>query len=89
MTSFFAGTSGVKKSASYNIELRIRPFGGVFQLKHLSNLVEDGTSHWNNFFQAPEQIPAQADIEMRAQINTAAITDASISAGFDIILIES
>ncbi len=89
MTSFFASTSGAKKTASYNIELRVRPFGGVFQLKHISNVTEDGTSHWNHLYQAPEQIPAQSDIEMRVQINTSTITAASVSAGFDIILVDS
>ena len=88
MTSFFAGTSGAKKTATYNVELRIRPFGGVFQLKHLSALSEDGSSHWNHLYQAPERIPGRADIEMRAQINTTSVTESALSAGFDIILVD-
>ena len=88
LMSLFAATSGAKKTASYNIELRIRPFGGVFQLKHQSNVIEDGTSNWNHLFQALGRIPNKSDIEVRAKINTSSITVASVSAGFDLILVD-
>lgn len=89
MLSFYGAVSGAKKTASYNISLLARPFGKVFQLKHLSSLIEEGTSHWNHQFQVPQRYPERTDIEMRAQINTAAVTGASVSAGFDIVLLDN
>lgn len=88
MLSFYAGLSGAKRSASYNVEMLARPVGGVFQIKHLSNLTEDGTSHWNHQYQLPQPFPQRTDIEMRVSINTAPITDASVSAGFDLVLVD-
>jgi len=88
LTSFYAGNNGAKKSSDYEIELRLRPTGGVFQIKHLSSLFEDGISQWNYMYQVPEPLAAKTDIEMRGQALTAAITEATLAAGFDLILVD-
>ena len=89
LTSFYAGTAGANKSSNYKVELRARPAGQVFQIKHLSNLADSGTSHWNHLYQAPEVFAAKTDIEMRCQVLAAGVTAATVSAGFDIILLNN
>jgi len=89
MRSFFAGTAGGNRSTNYVIDLFARPFGQVFQLKHKSALVESGTSHWNHIYTEPEIFQEKTDIVIRVQITDNAITGASVSAGFDIVLVDN
>ena len=65
-----------------------RPDGGVFQLKHLSSLMETGTSLFNHEYVEPEVFSAKTDIEIRMSTLTSGVTAASVSAGFDIVLID-
>ena len=67
------------------IMLKARSFGQVFQTKHTSNLQAVGTSHWNHIYEIPEKLAAKTDVEMQATTDVAA---SSISAGFDIILVD-
>ncbi|MBT3582786.1 hypothetical protein HN510_03125 [Candidatus Woesearchaeota archaeon] len=89
MRSFFAGTAGAKKTTNYVIDLYARPFGQVFQLKHKSALADTGTTYWNHMYAEPEVFTEKTDIVIRAQVTEAAITLASVSAGFDIVLVDN
>lgn len=95
MDSFYASTHGGSKATAYDIELLTRnntatPSGvGVFQLKHTSALRETGSSEFRYEYHIPERIAAKTDIEMRAAAEAAGVTEASISAGFDLILVDN
>lgn len=87
MRDWYASTAGANRAANYDIRLKARPSGGVFQLKHLNNLQDGGTSYIQHKYTDPEKFTSGTDIEMTAEIKTGAITTASISAGFGLILI--
>lgn len=88
MRSWYASTAGANKSSNYVIELRAREEGKVFQLKHVVSIEDGGTSYLKHDYTDPQAFGEKVDIEMRAKIlvNT---TEASISAGFDIVLVDN
>jgi len=88
MTGFYASTEGAKKTAIYDIRLYARPSGGVFQLKNAQDLSDEATSRFQHFYQVPQKFDAGTDLEMRAEIHTAAVTVAGIMAGFDLTLVD-
>jgi hypothetical protein len=88
MRDWFASTAGANKTSNYKIELRARPLNQVFQLKHLSSIEDGGTSYIQHNYQEPEKFSAKTDIVMRAEITESNITEASVSAGFDIVLVD-
>jgi hypothetical protein len=75
-----------KKQAAFSIlRLYIRPYGKVFQLKESVVLATTGTN-WHTFeYPTPLLIPAKSDILVRADASAA---DTSVSATFDVVLIE-
>ena len=89
MDSFESAVAGAKKTAEYQVDLYARPTGQVFQLKHRDSLQDGGTTNWRHAFQTPEVFAGSTDIVMRITILTAAITAASVSAGFDLILVDN
>lgn len=89
MRDWFASIAGANKTSNYLIELRARPFGQVFQLKHTSSLSDVGTSYQQHKYEEPEVFAEKTDIEIRVQATAAGVTAASISAGFDIVLIDN
>ena len=88
LSQFYSSLSGVKKTADYQIDLFARPSGQVFQLKHRSAIQDGGTTHWSYIYDIPEKFTQKTDIAMKVSILTAAITAASVSSGFDIILVD-
>ena len=88
MDSFYAGTSGANKTTNYRIKLLARPTGTVFQVKHVSSLAQDGTSHFKHPHYVPKVFAAKTDIEITAQILAAGVTAAGVSSGFDLILVD-
>ena len=88
LCSFYGGTAGAKKTAVYGFEMFARPSGQVFQLKHKSSMMEDGSSHFQHVYAIPEVFAAKTDIEVRISVITAAVTQAATSAGFDLILVD-
>jgi hypothetical protein len=88
MRDWFAALAGANKAANYVIEVRARPTGEVFQLKHASAIADTGTSSIQHEYVEPEVFEARTDIEMRASIATTGITAAAIAAGFDLVLID-
>ena len=86
--SFYAGVAGAKKTASYEIILKIKPFGQVFQTKHVSAIADEGSSHLEHHYDAPEVVSAKSDIKITAHALTAGVEAASVSAGFDLLLVD-
>jgi len=86
LRSFFAASAGAKKTTNFIIRLRARPFGQVFQLKNKTSIPSDGAG-LQYVYDDPEKFTAKTDIEMTAQITAGAVTQASVSAGFDLVLI--
>ena len=77
-----------KVNASIEIELYVRPFGKVFQLKHNGVIASGGDAHWDfNFFphSPPMVITEKSDIKLTGIASAAGVDS---SAGFDLILID-
>ncbi|UCF13177.1 MAG: hypothetical protein JSW06_02690 [Thermoplasmatales archaeon] len=89
MRDWYASTSGGSRDSNYIIDLFARPFGQVFQIKHKSSISDSGNSYIQHVYEEPEVFAEKTDIELRATITAAAITGASISGGFDIVLVEN
>ena len=88
MRDWFASTAGANKDTSYITVLKARPFGGVFQTKHVSSLNDNGTSSYQHRYVEPEKFAPKTDVEMRVSIAETNKNQASISAGFDVVLVE-
>jgi hypothetical protein len=87
MRDWFASTAGGNKNSTYIIDLRARPSGGVFQLKHRSSLSDAATSYIQHKYVEPEVFPEKTDIEMRVRsIASPTAVEISVSAGFDIVV---
>lgn len=86
MRDWYASTAGARKTSVHEIHLTARPFNGVFQMKHKSSLVANGTSYIQHTYVEPEVFNAMTDLEMHANTDE---DIASISAGFDIVLIDN
>lgn len=88
MRDWYAATAGASKNSNYSITLRAREFGKVFRTKHFSALSDNGTSAYIHKYEEPEIFHEKTDIEMRAAALAVGATGVSISAGFDIVLVE-
>ena len=71
------------------MKLLKREFGKIFRLVHSSSLNETGTSSYQHKYEEPEVFPEKTDIEMRCSVLAAGVTVASVSAGFDIVLVDN
>ncbi|MCP4341351.1 MAG: hypothetical protein GY799_21335 [Desulfobulbaceae bacterium] len=84
MRDWFASTAGAKKDTSHEVRLFARPLGQVFQLKHDSSLISDGTSYIQHQYTEPEVFSSKTDIEMRANTGQ---DGSAVSGGFDVVLV--
>jgi hypothetical protein len=89
MRSWYAATAGASKNANYFVTIRAREFGGVFRVKHTSALNETGTSAYQHRYEEPEVFTEKTDIEMTVSILGTGVTAASVSAGFDLVLVDN
>ena len=89
MRKWYASTSGAKKTSNYIVELRARPIGGVFQIKHIQSLSDTATSVIEHTYEDPEVFSEKTDVEMRCTMTAGGGTEGSVSAGFDIVLIDN
>ena len=87
LRQWFASSSGAKKTTNYLTKLKARPFGQVFQLKHSSSIA-DAAPYIHSYIE-PEAFTEKTDIEMTASITDTGITEAAVSAGFDIVLVDN
>lgn len=88
MRSWYAATAGANRSSEYKIKIKSMSFGGVFQVKHSSAISDEGTSKDNHPYIEPEVFAATTDIIMTVEMLTSAATQADISGGFDIVLVD-
>jgi hypothetical protein len=78
-----------KPNAAADIELYVRPFGQVFQLKHNTNTIDSGSTVVNMPFfphSPPLKVEEKSDIKITALASAAGV---DISAGFDLILVDN
>jgi len=87
LRQWFASSSGAKKTTNYLIKLMARPFGQVFQLNHSSSISD--TSPYLHTYVEPVSFSEKTDIEMRASLTDTGVTEAAVSAGFDIVLVDN
>lgn len=85
MRDWYASTAGAKKTSAHELHLSARPFGGVFQTKHISSVIAVGTSYIQHHYKEPEVFAAKTDIEIHANTDE---DIASFSSGFDIVLVD-
>jgi len=88
LRDWYGSIAGANKSSNYIIRLKVREFGKVFRTKHISALSDDGTSSYKHTFVEPEVFAAKTDIELTVQMTAAGGSVASVSGGFDIVLID-
>jgi hypothetical protein len=86
---WYASSSGANKNSNFPIRLYARNFGKVFRLKHSSALSDNGTSAYQHKYEEPEVFAEKTDIEMTCEMLAVGGTGASISGGFDIVLVEN
>lgn len=75
-----------KVSCVADTELRVRPFGGVFQLKNTISIGTNGSSNYTDDRCVPDSVSAKSDIAMRGSVSA---NDSGISAGFTLILVKN
>lgn len=88
MRNWFASTAGASRSSEYKLKLKARPSGGVFQVKHVSAVSDDGSSVFQHSYEEPEVFEAGTDIELTVEMLLAAATQADVGGGFDIVLVD-
>ena len=86
MRSWYASSAGANKSSNYVIKLKARPTGGVFQLKHRM-AITDSSPYQHKYIETPS-FAAKTDLIMTAEMLVAGGTEASVSAGFDLVLVD-
>ena len=84
-----AATAAGNKNATYKLILKARKTGGVFQTKHVSSISDIGTNAYQHKYEEPEVFTAQTDIEMTVELLSTGVAGASISAGFDLVLVNN
>ena len=89
MTKWDAFTAGASRSADYDVKLMARSPGGVFQIKHHASMLDGGAGHLPVDYKPYRRFEQKTDIEMRAQLLTAGVTVAAVSASFDLILLDN
>ena len=87
--SLDATTAGANKTSNYVVEIFAKPFGQVFQLKKKFAIGDSATSLVQYNYVEPAKYDEKTDIEMRVSITAAGITGASISGGFDLVLVDN
>ena len=92
---WYASTAGASKDSQYVIRLWAREYNSVagawktWQLKHISSISDVGTSYIQHKYEEPEKFAGGADIMMTAQATEVGASACSISAGFDIVLVDN
>ena len=86
MTNFYGSLADSQGGgANVDIEMIVKPFGGVNNVKQFHGLVAAGAAHFNHLFPVPMEIEGKAIVKMRVKTTSAT---AVVSAGYDLILIK-
>jgi len=86
MRDWYASTAGAKRASSHIIKVEARPFGQVFQLKHVASINDVATSYIQHTYVEPEVFAEKTDIQILMNTDQ---NEAGVSAGFDIVLIDN
>lgn len=86
MREWYSSSAGARKTSVHVIRLEARPFEQVFQVKHVASIIAGGTSNIQHKYEEPEIFTEKTDIAMLANSDE---DDASIGAGFDIVLVDN
>lgn len=89
MRDYYGAVAGASKASNYIMDLRARPVGGVFQLKHRISLADSGTSYLQHRFTEPEVFAEKTDIAVQVALTAAGATGAAFAAGFDLVLVDN
>ena len=87
VTHYYAGLEGPPSGGDIDFRFVMRPEGGVFRVQHLIDLTDDGTSQYQYRFITPLKFVEHTDIIVHA--NNESNAAVSVSAGFEVILIEN
>jgi len=85
----YASTAGASKSSEYIIKFLAREFGKVFRLQNINSISDTGNSIIVLDYFVPLKIEEKTDLEVRVSATAVGATKASISSGFDIILVDN
>lgn len=88
LRGFYVSIAGVSRTAEYLFKLKARPDGQVFQLKHKLSLDDAVSTNIHHIYTDPQKFSAKTDLVMTCDLLTAAVTGASVIAGFDIVLVQ-
>lgn len=86
MRDWYISAGGAKKTSLHEVHMEFRPFGQVFQTKHIAGIAIAGTSYFKHIYEEPEVLLEKTDVRMHVNTDEDA---ASISAGFDIVLVDN
>lgn len=89
LTRGYASTSGANKASNYVVRFFAREFGKVFRLQNVNAITENGNSIVVLDYFTPLKIPEKTDLEVRVEATGVGVTGASISAGFDLVLVDN
>lgn len=95
LRDWYASIAGASKDSSYVIQLRAREYSDAdsahkaFQLKHISSVIDGGTTYIQHCYTEPEKFTEKTDIEIRVRATATGATGAAFSAGFDIVLVDN
>jgi hypothetical protein len=81
-------TAGASKTSSYICRLYARSPGGVFRLQKKIALQDGGTTLTQYTYTDPPAYTAGTDLEMTVQLTATGATAASVSGGFDMVLVD-
>jgi len=89
LTRGYASTSGGNRNSNYVIRFYAREFGKVFRLQNVNSISDNASSIIVLDYFAPLKIPEKTDLEVRVETTESPITAASVSAGFDLVLVDN
>lgn len=89
ITSYYGSLNalgpGQAADPASDVELVVRPFGEVFQIKHEIGITREGSNEFQQFFFPYLIIAGKSDIKVSAHVTD---DNSIISAGFDIIIVD-
>jgi hypothetical protein len=83
LTDYYASSLRSQTSGAVDVAVYIRPFGEVFQVKHVNALQTAGTSYLKHKFEIPLKITEKSDIRLQA---TSTANNFDVSGGFNLYL---
>lgn len=85
----YASTSGASKSSQYIIRYSIREFGKVFRVQNINSISDVASSALILDYDIPQKILEKTDLEVTVKATEVGATGCSISAGFDLVLVQN